>query len=137
MWDTSSGACLVTLPHAHIVRTADVSESPLSSSSSPSGPSASLRVVTGGQEKRLRLWDLAQAPKDGSDASTSDGGVYEFRRGSAREKTAHDGTIKKVLSDEKRQSCISMGEDRVVRSVCVGFLHLTTSWKFTDGPDMT
>jgi hypothetical protein len=37
---------------------------------------------------------------DGSDASTSEGGgVYEFRRGGAREKTAHDGTIKKTRSD--------------------------------------
>jgi hypothetical protein len=74
---------------------------------------------------------------DGSDASTSEGGgVYEFRRGGAREKTAHDGTIKKVLLDEKRQSCVSMGEDRVVRSVCTTlfcFPHLTGSWE-TDGP---
>lgn len=76
---------------------------------------------------------MAQAPTDGSDASTSEGGVYEFRRGSAREKTAHDGTIKKVLLDEKRQSCVSMGEDRVVRSVRVTLffllLYLTLSRK--------
>lgn len=134
VWDTSSGACLVTLPHAHIVRTADISESPLSSSSSPSAPSTSLRVVTGGHEKRLRLWDLAQAPTDGSDASTSEGGVYEFRRGSAREKTAHDGTIKKVLLDEKRQSCVSMGEDRVVRWWDLRTLKMTHELSLRDQP---
>ncbi|TKA54992.1 hypothetical protein B0A53_02465 [Rhodotorula sp. CCFEE 5036] len=140
VWDTSSGACLVTLPHAHIVRTADISESPLfssssSSSSSPSAPSASLRVVTGGHEKRLRLWDLANAPMDGSDASTSEGGgVYEFRRGGAREKTAHDGTIKKVLLDEKRQSCVSMGEDRVVRWWDLRTLEMTHELSLRDQP---
>lgn len=126
MWDTSAGACLATLPHAHIVRSADISTSgptpPTTSTpdppSSPRLSPASLRILTGGHEKRLRLWDLSRAPMDGKDVGTTAAdGVYEFRRGVSREKTAHDGTIKKVLFDEARQSCVSMGEDRMIRCV--------------------
>ncbi|GAA5989149.1 hypothetical protein JCM10908_001184 [Rhodotorula pacifica] len=146
VWDTNTGACLVTLPHAHIVRTADISgstrsappsPSPSFSSASASSPSTSaptsLRVLTGGHEKRLRLWDLAHAPTDGNEASTSEG-VYEFRRGPAREKTAHDGTIKKVLFDERRESCISMGEDRVIRWWDLRTLEMTHEMSLRDQP---
>ena len=129
VWDTHSGACLVTLPHSHIVRTADLSSTssagPLAPSSpTPSSPSSpaplpsQLRLLTGGHEKRLRLWDLARAPRDGSDADVQDG-VDEFRAPGS--KTAHAGTVKKVLWDEERQGAVSMGEDRVLR--CVSFAH--------------
>ncbi|GAA5860616.1 hypothetical protein JCM3774_006229 [Rhodotorula dairenensis] len=142
VWDAHTGACLVTLPHAHIVRTADLSSptsappSPPTSSrpSSPSPLSTSLRALTGGHEKRLRMWDLAHAPRDGSDASTSEG-VYEFRRGgAARELPAHAGTIKKVLFDEPRQCCVSMGEDRVIRWWDLRTLEMVDEMSLRDQP---
>lgn len=124
MWDTHSGSCVVTLPHSHIVRTADLSStssastlfpsSPNLSSSSPSPLPSNARVLTGGHEKRLRLWDLSRAPRDGSDADGVDG-VDELRLPGGG--TAHAGTVKKVLWDEERQGAVSMGEDRVLRCV--------------------
>lgn len=126
VWDTHSGSCVVTLPHSHIVRTADLSSSSSASSLFPSSPNpsspppplpSSARVLTGGHEKRLRLWDLARAPRDGSDADAVDG-VDEFRLPGGG--TAHAGTVKKVLWDEERQGAVSMGEDRVLR--CVGIV---------------
>ncbi|BGP54050.1 hypothetical protein JCM8202v2_001622 [Rhodotorula sphaerocarpa] len=119
VWDTTTGECLVTLPHAHIVRTADISSglssSPSSSTSSPRPRVSSFRVLTGGHEKRLRMWDLSRVPGiEGGEAGTNEG-VDEFRRGAGRDQPAHDGTIKKVLSDEARQCCVSMGEDRRIR----------------------
>ncbi|GAA5996473.1 WD40 repeat domain-containing protein [Rhodotorula paludigena] len=149
VWDTHSGNCLVTLPHSHIVRTADLSStssihgftspSPSASpslsspSSDPSALPSQLRLLTGGHEKRLRLWDLSRAPRDGSDASATEG-VDEFRRGGDREKTAHEGTIKKVLWDEERQACVSMGEDRTIRWWDLRTLEQTHETTFSDQP---
>ncbi|BGP46240.1 hypothetical protein JCM10450v2_002080 [Rhodotorula kratochvilovae] len=142
VWDTHSGACLVTLPHSHIVRTADLSSTssagPLAPSSpTPSSPSSpaplpsQLRLLTGGHEKRLRLWDLARAPRDGSDADALDG-VDEFRAPGS--KTAHAGTVKKVLWDEERQGAVSMGEDRVLRWWDLRTLAQTHEMSFADQP---
>lgn len=119
VWDTTTGECLVTLPHAHIVRTADISSGLSSSQSAPtSSPRprvSSLRVLTGGHEKHLRMWDLSRvAGTEGGEAGTNEG-VDECRRGAERDQPAHDGTIKKVLFDEARQCCVSMGEDRRIR----------------------
>ncbi|GAA5871686.1 hypothetical protein JCM8547_007116 [Rhodosporidiobolus lusitaniae] len=123
VWDTHTGACLTTLPHSHIVRSVAISTSsslPMSSSSpsSPSSPSSSppLLVLTGGHEKRLRLWSLSfpSTPKDGSEVDAkAEGVVIEFTREGG--KPAHDGTVKKVLFDEKRGEVVSMGEDKVIR----------------------
>lgn len=101
VWDTVSGACLTTLPHNHIVRTVDLSAN-------------ASRVLSGGNEKKLRLWDLGRAPVDGREASTVDG-VEEFRNGA--EGCAHAGTVRSACWDERRGSVVSMGEDRVVRYV--------------------
>lgn len=93
-----SGSCLTTLPHHHIVRTVDLSN-------------AATHVLSGGNEKKLRLWDLSRAPLDGSDASLE--GVDEFRTGD--EGFAHAGTIKSACWDEKRGSVVSSGDDQTVR----------------------
>jgi serine-threonine kinase receptor-associated protein len=69
-------------------------------------------VLTGGAEKKLRIWDLEHAPRDGSEASQTDG-VDELKADGSN--TAHEGTIKSACWDEKRESVISMGEDKVVR----------------------
>ncbi|BGP30239.1 hypothetical protein JCM10296v2_001991 [Rhodotorula toruloides] len=138
VWDTHTGACLVTLPHSHIVRTADLSSDSLSPASppspSPDAPSplpSTLRVLTGGHEKRLRLWDLSRAPRDGSEVSGTDG-VDEFKRDGGA--TAHDGTIKKALWDEQRQVCISVGEDRVIRWWDLRTLQQTHEVSFQNQP---
>ncbi|GAA5829553.1 hypothetical protein JCM11251_000201 [Rhodosporidiobolus azoricus] len=133
VWDAHTGFCLTTLPHSHIVRAVDILGS--SSSSSPTSPqpssSSSLRVLTGGHEKRLRLWDLSAAPSDGSDADSMEG-VKEFVREGGR--TAHDGTIKKVLFDEERGGCISVGEDRVIRWWDLETLQQIDELSFNDQP---
>lgn len=92
-----SGACLTTLPHNHIVRTVDLS-------------AQSRRVLTGGHEKRLRVWDLAHAPRDGGELSFE--GMDEFKNGTSG--IAHEGTIKSACWDEKRSSVVSMA-DSVIR----------------------
>jgi serine-threonine kinase receptor-associated protein len=71
-------------------------------------------VLSGGAEKKLRLWDLTKAPKDGSEWTTAeqDGGVVEFVMEDGK---AHEGSIKSACFDEKRDSVISMAEDKVVR----------------------
>lgn len=110
VWDSHSGACITTLPHHHIVRTVDLSAS-------------GTQVLSGGAEKKLRLWDLNRAPRDGSEWTTAEeeGGVEEFR--TEQGGTAHEGTIKSACFDEKRDSVISMGEDQVVRcALCLGLL---------------
>ena len=79
---------------------------------SSAGSGAPQRVLTGGAEKKLRIWDLEHAPRDGSNASTTEG-VDEFK--AVGSSTAHEGTIKSACWDEKRESVVSMGEDKVVR----------------------
>lgn len=51
VWDTYSGSVLHSFPHNHIVRT--VAISPTSS-----------RILTGGQEKKVRIFDLARPDAD-------------------------------------------------------------------------
>ncbi|GAA6058312.1 hypothetical protein JCM3770_003734 [Rhodotorula araucariae] len=142
VWDTHSGACLVTLPHSHIVRTADLSSTSSAALLAPSSPTPSsprspaplpsqLRLLTGGHEKRLRLWDLSRAPRDGSEADAQDG-VDEFRVPGGG--TAHAGTVKKVLWDEERQGAVSMGEDRVLRWWDLRTLAQTHEMSFGDQP---
>ncbi|GAA5915529.1 hypothetical protein JCM5296_001751 [Sporobolomyces johnsonii] len=121
LWDATTGHCLTTLPHSHVVRTADLSP--------PS--SSSIRIMTGGHEKRLRLWDLARAPRDGGDADPHDG-VDEFRADGGG--TAHEGTVKKVLWDEERRACVSMGEDKVVRWWDLRTLQMTHEVSFKNDP---
>lgn len=71
-------------------------------------------MLSGGNEKKLRLWDLSRAPSDGSDASTTDG-VVEF----VNEETGftHAGTVRSATFDEKRNSVVSQGEDMTVKLV--------------------
>jgi len=72
IWDTFSGKPLHSFPHNHIVRSVALS------------PTAA-QLLTGGQEKKARIFDLARpdAPPDflGGDSNA----------------TAHDGTIKSVV----------------------------------------
>ena len=79
---------MLSLPHNHIVRTVDIS---------PSGS----RVITAGQEKKLRLFDLDRPEEP--EYFTSEGSQL-----------AHDGNIKSIVYDEPHQQIISV-DDRVLK----------------------
>lgn len=49
VWDTASGAVVAALPHEHIVRSCDFIDA----------PDTPLRVATGGEEKKIRIWDVS------------------------------------------------------------------------------
>jgi serine-threonine kinase receptor-associated protein len=88
------------LPHNHIVRTVDLN-------------AAATHVLSGGHEKRLRIWDLSKVDADGKG---NDWDALEFKLPDGAPR-AHDGTIKSAVWDEKRNAVVSMGEDRVIRCV--------------------
>jgi serine-threonine kinase receptor-associated protein len=92
VWD-ETGVCLTTLPHQHIVRTVDLSTN-------------ASHLLTGGNEKRLRIWDLTH--------STPLQGVVELKSSSG-EALAHAGTIRSAFWNNRNDTIISMGEDRTIK----------------------
>ncbi|KEP54234.1 Serine/Threonine kinase receptor-associated protein [Rhizoctonia solani 123E] len=92
LWDTYTGQPLASLPHEHIVCTVAF------------GPGGT-RGLTGGQEKKIRLWDLARAGQQQGDPS------FLKAPGLA---AAHEGTIKSVLWGNEHLG-VSAGDDAVVR----------------------
>lgn len=91
IWDTFSGAALHSFPHNHIVRSVAFS------------PSTS-HLLTGGQEKKVRLFDLRRPDAD-----------PEFL-GDAGGSTAHQGTVKSVVWIND-WNCVTAGEDGAVKYV--------------------
>jgi hypothetical protein len=90
IWDTYSGQPLHSFPHNHIVRSVAIS------------PSASApRLLTGGQEKKVRIFDIGK-PDAEPDILSEGGGL------------SHDGTIKSVLWFDENIG-VSGGEDRVIK----------------------
>jgi hypothetical protein len=90
IWDTYSGQPLHSFPHNHIVRSVAISPS----TSSP-------RLLTGGQEKKVRIFDIGK-PDAEPDILSEGGGL------------SHDGTIKSVLWFDENIG-VSGGEDRVIK----------------------
>jgi len=86
VWDTFTGQCTLTLAHNHIVRSADIS---------PSGA----HVVTGGQEKKIRLFDLERPEEP----------LY-FVNPDLGNDLAHKENIKSVIYDDANQQIISTDE---------------------------
>lgn len=84
VWDTHNGQVLHTFLHQHIVRAADFN-------------SDSTRIMTGGKENKLRIFDLYRP-----DAP-------------AMELIGHDDMIKAVVWDEKHHAVLSAGDDATVR----------------------
>lgn len=91
VWDTVTGSALSTHTHQHIVRTVDLNHD-------------ASKLLTGGNEKKLRIFDLTRDENDGVEELKMD-----------HEATAHKGTVRSACWDEGRSSIISMGEDKIVR----------------------
>ncbi|KAI8879525.1 WD40 repeat-like protein [Backusella circina FSU 941] len=96
VWDTVTGQELHSFSHNHIVRSADFNKD-------------GSRILTGGKEKKLRIFDLYRPDAPPLEA------------------TDHEDTIKAVVWDEDRHLVMSAGDDstvrlwdlRTMRSTCV------------------
>jgi len=96
IWDTYTGQCLHSFPHNHIVRTVGLS-------------SNSSHLLTGGQEKKARIFDINRpdAPPD----------FLEDTNG-----LAHEGTVKSVIWVAENLG-VTAGEDGNIK--CVTSCNLT------------
>lgn len=88
VWDTFTGQCLHSFPHNHIVRTVALS------------PNCS-HLLTGGQEKKVRIFDLGR-PDAEAEYLEDTGGL------------AHEGTIKSVVWVGDHTG-VTAGEDGFVK----------------------
>jgi WD40 repeat protein len=88
IWDTYSGQPLHSFPHNHIVRSVAISPS---------------HLLTGGQEKKVRIFDIGR-PDAEPDILSEGGGL------------SHDGTIKSVVWFDENTG-VSGGEDRIIKWV--------------------
>ncbi|CAJ0637414.1 7382_t:CDS:10 [Entrophospora sp. SA101] len=86
VWDTYTGDVLFSFTHGHIVRSADISDD-------------GTRIVSGGQEKKLRLYDL----------NKPDEVIVEIE--------GHESTIKSVIVDGERNVVLSAGDDKEIRNL--------------------
>ncbi|CAB4386178.1 WD40 repeat-like protein [Rhizophagus irregularis] len=84
VWDTYTGDILHSFTHDHIVRSADLSDD-------------GTRIVSGGQEKKLRIFDLNKPDDPASEAE------------------GHESTIKSVIWDGERNVILSAGDDKEIR----------------------
>jgi len=102
-WDTFSGDCLQSFPHNHIVRS--VALSPTSS-----------RLLTGGQEKKVRIFDLSR-PDAEPDL------LGEFGT------LSHEGTVKSVVWVGEHTG-VTAGEDCRIKWWDLRSRKLTTTLTF-------
>jgi len=87
IWDTYTGEAIHSFPHNHIVRTVALS------------PSTS-HLITGGQEKKIRVFDLARPDAD-----------PDFLGGGS---ISHDGTVKSIVSLSE-SIVVSAGEEGTLK----------------------
>jgi len=88
IWDTYSGQPLHSFPHNHIVRSVAISPS-------------TVHLLTGGQEKKVRVFDVRRP--DAVPDILSDGNGQ-----------SHDGTVKSVVCLDENTG-VSGGEDGVIK----------------------
>ena len=88
IWDTYSGKPLHSFPHNHIVRSVAIS------------PSTS-HLLTGGQEKKVRIFDVGRPDAEPVILSDANG-------------LSHDGTVKSVVWLDENTG-VSGGEDGVIK----------------------
>lgn len=112
VWDTHTGECLHTLQHSHIVRAIAF---PIQSS-----PQV---LATGGQEKKLRIFDLTRSGETATESSSASSGVssnglaaspasvtsYEIGPG------VHGGTIRSIVWNRDYNILTTAAEDRKIR----------------------
>ncbi|EEB98303.1 hypothetical protein MPER_02214, partial [Moniliophthora perniciosa FA553] len=103
VWDTYSGNCLHSFPHNHIVRSVAISPS-------------SLHLLTGGQEKKVRIFDLNRPDAD-PDLLTEGGPL------------SHEKTIKSVVWVGEHTG-VTAGEDGIIKWWDLRTRTLTTSITF-------
>ncbi|CAG8500829.1 10619_t:CDS:2 [Scutellospora calospora] len=84
VWDTYTGDVQYSFTHGHIVRSADISYD-------------GTRIISGGQEKKLRIFDL----------NKPENAVVEVE--------GHESTIKSVIWDGDRNVVLSAGDDKEIR----------------------
>jgi len=111
VWDTHTGECLSTLQHNHIVRAVAF-------------PGGEARILaTGGQEKKLRIFDLSRSVSAAAEASSagaaggltngtsssSDPPSYEIGPG------IHGGTIKSIVWSTDLNILTTASDDKKVR----------------------
>lgn len=90
IWDTFSGEALHSFPHNHIVRTVAISRT-------------SSHILTGGQEKKVRIFDLSRP--DAEADLLGDPGT-----------TPHEKTVKSVVWVGEHTG-VSAGEDGIIKCV--------------------
>ncbi|KAG6376079.1 serine/threonine kinase receptor associated protein [Boletus reticuloceps] len=103
VWDTFSGEVLHSFPHNHIVRTVAISRT-------------SSHILTGGQEKKVRIFDLGRPDADAD--LLGDPGT-----------TPHDKTVKSVVWVGEHTG-VSAGEDGNIKWWDLRTRKLTTSLAF-------
>ncbi|KAF8162978.1 serine/threonine kinase receptor associated protein [Crassisporium funariophilum] len=103
VWDTYSGTCLHSFPHNHIVRSVALSPT-------------STHLLTGGQEKKVRIFDLSRP--DVEPDFLCDSGLL-----------SHDGTIKSVVWVGEHTG-VTAGEDGRIKWWDLRTRKLTTSIAF-------
>ena len=89
IWDTYTGECLQSFPHNHIVRSVAIS------------PSAS-HLLTGGQEKKVRMFDLSRPDAEPDLLLDGANGL------------SHDGTVKSVVWVGDHTG-VTAGEDGLIK----------------------
>lgn len=89
IWDTYSGEVLHSFPHNHIVRSVAVSQS-------------TSHLITGGQEKKVRMFDLSRPDAEPDVFSDNGSGI------------AHDGTVKSVVWVGDHTG-VTAGEDGLIK----------------------
>lgn len=99
VWDTYTGDCLHTFTHEHIVRSVAVD-------------SGATKLLTGGAEKKLRLFDLGKPP-----ASAADAELFRPRLPGGG-LTTHDGVIRSVVlgrGASTSTTVVTASEDRLLQ----------------------
>lgn len=106
VWDTTTGEALYTLPHNHIVKAVAFP------------PQENPQILaTGGAEKKLRIWHLAQTDRGGADlinGGSASGGAalvpsWEIGKG------IHQATINSIVWSPDSQILITVADDKKLR----------------------
>ncbi|KAI0340644.1 WD40 repeat-like protein [Trametopsis cervina] len=104
IWDTYSGEAIYSFPHNHIVRSVAMSPS-------------STHLLTGGQEKKVRMFDLRRPDADPD---------FFYESGAT---LSHDGTVKSVVWVGEHTG-VTAGEDGMIKWWDLRTRSLTTSLNF-------